>query len=187
MLTDPADPAYWRQARPEPPSWPEHDPVPEVLSIDPRPADAPPEPRPVLAIVKAAETAGWLVRVGYSRGPARAVKVGEYKLVETFGVWAGAHPDTGWRFYAMYERTVGKTWAWQRIGIWKPGRLVAPGLGPRFVDANVTDLKDFIAARGSVLPLWFKGIHARVQDQADKARAAARARPATRKPKEGAS
>lgn len=187
VVVDSRNPGYWRQVKPESPSWPEDDPVPEVLSTDPRPADAPAEPRPVLAIVKAATQAGWLARVGYSRGPARAVRVGTYKMVETFGIWASAHPDTGWRFYAMYERTVGKTWSWDRVGIWKPGQIVAPGLGVRFTDATVSDLKDFILVRGSVLPSWFKGVHARVQDQRERQRAAARARPASRKPKEGMS
>src|SRR6185369_9355981 len=92
-IVDSTDLAYWSQAKPEAPTWPEHDPLPEVHSTD---------PRPVLAIVKPATAAGWLVRVGYSRGPARAVKVGTYKMVETFGVWYAPHPDTGWRFYGMF-------------------------------------------------------------------------------------
>lgn len=189
MITDFTDPAYWRQSKPELPTWPERDPIPEVLSTDPRPADAPAEPGPVLDLVQRATAGGWLVRVGFSRGPARAVKVGAYKMVETFGVWAAPHPDTGWRFCAMHERSIGAAtgWKWDRTGIWKPGHTVAPGLGSRFVDATVTDLKEFVAIRGSVLPHWFKGIHARVQEQAAKTRAAAKARPATAKRKEGSS
>lgn len=183
MITDYRDPAYWTYARPEPPSWPERDPIPEVLSTDPRPADAPAEPKSVVDLVKRATDGGWLVRVGYSRGPARAVKVGVYKMVETFGVWAAPHPDSGWRFCAMHERSIGAAtgWTWDRIGIWKPTEHV------RFVDASVTDLKEFLLVRGSVLPNWFKGIHARVQDQKTKAKAKAKARPATARRKEGSS
>lgn len=178
-IVDSTDLAYWSQAKPEAPTWPEHDPLPEVHSTDPRPESAPADPRPVLAIVKAATAAGWLVRVGYSRGPARAVKVGTYKMVETFGVWSAPHPDTGWRFYGMYERTVGAAtgWKWDRIGIWKPG-------GTRFVEASVTDLKEFIAVRGSVLTSWFKAIHQREERK----KTQAKTRPAaTAKPKEGLS
>lgn len=189
-VVDYRSPGYWAAMRKaEPPTWPERDPIPEVLDTDPRPVDAPAEPRAVLDLVKRATAAGWLVRVGFSRGPARAVTVNTYKLVETFGVWAAAHPDTGWRFCAMYERSIGAAtgWKWDRTGIWKPGQVVAPGLGPRFGHATVTDLKEFLEARGAVPPAWFKGVHARVMSQAAKTKTAAKARPATAKKKEGAS
>jgi hypothetical protein len=172
---NPSDPGYYHAGRKVVASWPEKDPVPEVLNTDPRP-DVP-VPGPVRELQALGLVEGWDVRIGYSRSPARAVKVGTYKMVETWGVWASAHPDTGYRWYAMYERSIGaKTgWKWDRTGIWKLPTE------PRFVDANVTDLKEFIALRGSVNLAWFKGINARVADQA----ARAKARPATKKLKEG--
>jgi ribosomal protein S27E len=89
-------------------------------------------------------------------------------MVETFGVWSARHPDTGWRLYAMYERTIGAAtgWKWARTGIWRPGQ------GARFVEASVTDLKDFITVRGSVLPSWFKAIHVREEQKKAKQRVA---------------
>lgn len=166
ILTDSADPDYWRQQRPEPPAWPERDPVPHITTRDPRPADAPREPSAVQSLARTADVAGWRVRVDYSRGPERAVRVGTYKLTETFGVWTTPHPDTGWRFSAIYARTVGRpTWSWTRIAIWRPGKLVGPGLGARFTHATVTDLKAFVAARGSVNAAWFKAIEARAADK----------------------
>lgn len=172
---------YYQDRRPVAPSWPEDDPVPEVLDTDPRPDGAPGEPRSVLDIVKRATAAGWLVRVGYSRGPVRAVKVGTYKMVETFGLWSSEHPDTHWRFYAMHARTIGAAtgWKWERIGIWRPGQ------GVRFVEASVTDLKEFILVRGSVLPSWFKAIHTREASKKSRARVEALGRRNTTKPREG--
>lgn len=175
-MPNPSDPGYYTTGRKAAPSWPVTEPIPEVLSTDPVTM---PKPGPVLSLCAAGMEAGWTVRVGYSRGPARAVKVGTYKLVETFGVWAGPHPDTGWRWCAMYERTVGKVWKWPRVTIWRPTEHT------RFTHATVTDLREFLAVRGSVGAAWFKAVHARVADQAERDRAAARNRPA--KAKEGAS
>ena len=54
----------------------------------------------------------------------------------------------------------------------------------RFIHANVTDLREFIMVRGDVLPMWFKAIHDRVEEQKAQQKAAQKARP---KKKEGAS
>lgn len=174
----PTDPGYYAAGRKVAAAWPERDPVPEVLSTDPRPPGLT-VPRAVLALQADGTVAGWTVRVGYSRGPARAVRVGTYKLVETWGVWAGPHPDTGWRWCAMHERTVGKTWSWPRVTIWQPSEHT------RFTHATVTDLRAFMAVRGSVGTPWFKAVHARVMEQQERARSAARNR--TPSGKEGVS
>ncbi|MFL6145616.1 MAG: hypothetical protein ACJ72N_27610 [Labedaea sp.] len=116
--------------------------------------------------------------MGYSRGPVRSVRVGAYKRVEVFGVQAAPHPETRWRFWALYSRPLpAGVWSW-RISIWRADRVV-------FTHATVTDLADFIGVRGSVLPAWFKGIHARVEEQKERQRVAAKARP--KKTKEGSS
>lgn len=183
----PSDPGYYSAGRVPVLDWPAQDPAPEVRSTDPRPADAPKEPRAVTLLVRAAERAGWSVRVGYSRGRARAQQRGAYKRVETFGVW-GLHPRTGLRWCAMYEMSpdLEGGWGWKRTAIWTPfATSVAPGLGSRFVDANVTDLKEWLQVEGSVGPAWYKAVHARVQEQRERQKAQAKARgPAKKKPKE---
>lgn len=176
MITDIYDPAYYRQSKPVPPSWPERDPIPEVLNTDPRP-DVP-VPAAVVALTALGEREGWQVRIGYSRGPERAVRVGEYKTTEAWGVYAG--PAHGWRWSAHHTRTVGKSWSWRHTSIWQPGTVQR-----RFSHALVTDLQEFIRAHGDVGKPWFKAIEAREADKIERARAAARNRP--RKGKEGSS
>ena len=179
--------AYWHALKPtEPAAWPEHDPAPEVTTLDPRPADAPDEPRAVRLLVAEATAAGWQARVGYSRGPIRAVKVGTYKTVECFGVWASEHPETGWRFCAMHERTIGAAtgWKWARVTMWHARGKATTGGALRFSHANRTDLSTFIELRGLVLPSWFAAIEKRVVEQAERQKAAAKKRP--RKTENGA-
>jgi len=169
----PSDPGYWRTRQREAPAWPATDPIPEVLSTDPSTPPIP-EPRAVVALKLAAAGAGWTVRVGYARGPARAVKVGTYKMVESFGMWSAPHAVTGLRFRAVYAHTVGvKAWAWD-IALWLPGQ-------PRFLDATVTDLIHWLRVFGDVGLPWYKAVSARVADQK------ARAKQRTSKPKEGSS
>lgn len=185
MELRPGDPGYYSAGKPEALDWPERDPEPTVRSTDPRPADAPDERKPLRDLVGLARMAGWEVRVGYSRGHARQVRKGLYKEVHTFGVWGLGY---GWRWCVMYEWSpdLKKPWTWDRTAIWSAqGGPVAPGLGSRFVDGTKTDLEEFLGLRGAVLPSWFKGVHARVQEAQEKAKAAAKSRPTTKKPKEG--
>ena len=174
--------------KPEVLDWPERDPDPEVRSTDPRPADAPAEPRAVKELEALAVMAGFEVRIGYARGRARAVKRGTYKALETFAVY-GLLRASGWRFSARYDFSpdLKGGWKWGDTGIWLPGHTVAPGLGVRFTLATITDLKEWVGAAGNVTPAWFKGIHARVTEQAEKQRQAAKERPASKKAKEGMS
>jgi hypothetical protein len=181
MASDYLTPAYYRR-KPAASGWSEVEPPPEVTTRDARPPDAPSVPSAVLKLQRAAEGAGWTILTGYSRGPERAVRVGTYKLTEAYGVYADRHPGSGWRFAALYARTVGaKSWAWRSIAIRRPGHLVGPGLGAVFVHATITDLHEFIAVRGDVGTPWFKAVQARVEDAAVRARAAARTRPSTHK------
>ena len=59
------------------------------------------------------------------------------------------------------------------------------GEGTRFVHANVTDVRAFLGLNGGVGAAWFKAVHARVEEQAQKAKS--KAKSATPKTKEGAS
>jgi hypothetical protein len=158
--------------RPEPRAWPENDPAPEHTTRDPFPDM--PLPTALAALKKKAEAAGWEVRVGYSRAKRRAVKIGSYDLVETLGVWGEGH---GWRFSAMYERkpegaVSAQAWKWGSISLWADGKFP-------FSYASVTDLKEWLAVRGSVLPSWFAAIAAREKAKAEKQKAAAKTRPAS--------
>jgi hypothetical protein len=181
VITDPSAPGYYSQVcdcpltahkDPAATGWPEHDPVPEVLTTDPWPADFI-TPKPPLDLRTFATAKGWLVRLGYSRGPERAVRVGTYKLTEHVGVWAAEL--NGWRWSAIHSRTVGKAWSWSAITIWRPG------VGTRFTHATVTDLKEWLTYTSPPPPAWFKAVHARVEDQKERVRTAARNRPKTRK------
>lgn len=169
MSLSPTDPGYYTRRRDEieadaSTGWPDVDPSPVVTNRDPRPVDAPADPRAVADLALRGRAAGWRVLVGYSRGFKRAQKIGTYTETETLGVWAGSHPDTRWRWSAMYERKAGTgTWTWTRITIWRDAN--------HFTDASVTDLKDFIEVRGSVLPSWFKAIRTRERDKDAKAKA----------------
>jgi hypothetical protein len=187
VVVDSRHPDYWRQGRRvEAPAWPAQDPPPEVTTRDLQPEGAPKYPSAVVKLQRAAERAGWPVASGYSRGPERAVRVGEYKLMETFGVYVPAHPATGWRFGAVYGRTVGTTgWKWRSIAIRRPGHLIGPGMGVVFIHATITDLYEWMKVYGDVGTPWFKAVQARVEEQAERARGAARNR--TAKPKEGQS
>lgn len=159
--------------RPEPRAWPERDPEPEHTTRDPFPDDFP-LPSALVSLVKKARSCGWEVRVGYSRAQRRAVRIGSYDLVETLGVWGMSH---GWRFSAMYERKPNgapsaQAWKWGSISLWADGKFP-------FSYASVTDLKQWLEARGSVLPSWFAAIAVRVKEKEAKQKAAAKTRPAT--------
>lgn len=172
---------YYRDRRPAERSWPEQDPPPEVTTRDPRPEGAPGIPSAVIKLQRAAQGAGWAVSAGYSRGPERAVRIGEYKITECWGLYSDRHPETGWRFQALYSRTVDtKPWAW-RIGIRRPGHLIGPDMGVVFLHATITDLHEFVLVRGSVGVPWFKGVQARVEAQKEAQKKATKARPKTRK------
>ncbi len=182
---NPSDPGYYTAGKKVELDWPAKDPAPLVCNTDPRPADAPDERKAMVNIVNHARRNGWEVRVGYSLANVRAVRKGTYKLVHTFGLWGRGH---GWRWCAMYAWSpdLAAEWGWDSTAIWREdGEPVAMGESTRFSHANVTDLRAFLALNGGVGAAWFKGVHARVVEQAEKAKA--KAKSATKKTKEGAS
>lgn len=177
------------------PAWPEHDPAPEVTSLDPRPADAPTDPLAVRKTAARLEAAGWEVRIGYARSWKRQPKTGTYRPIETFSVQAGPGHPSGWRVMAVYERfrdatyartyypgtpyTVKETPPSGQPGTWKWAsvRITPPnGVFPRHA-VSITDLKEFASVRGSVLPAWFIGIETREAAKEAKQKQAAKDRP----------
>lgn len=166
--------------KPAKPLWLIMPPPPEVTNREPKPDDAPDVPKSVLALAKLAEAGGWEARIGYSRAVKRGQKTGSYRPIEVFGVWLGGGHPSGWRASALYERfrdakqedthyedgswrrtvePVGKpgTWSWECRLFSVKGRH----------EVSVTNLKEFMSVRGSVLPSWFeaKTIRPKVADE----------------------
>ncbi len=179
----------------ETPVWPEHDPAPEVLNTDGVEFAS---PSSVTSLARTGKAAGWEVRTGYSRALLRGTANSTYRMVESIGVWFGPDHDSGWRMSAIYQRfadakeirrfngvtiEVVKDTAANVPGTWKWGTITIFS-GFKRHEVNVTDLKEFIAVRGSVLPSWFSAIAKREADKAAKQKQAAKERPA--KAKEGA-
>jgi hypothetical protein len=192
-VLDYQDPEYWRALRnPKATNpWPPQDPAPTVTTRDPRPAGVT-EPASVVALVKLAEVNGWQCRVGYSRAARRGVKLGTFRDMEAFTVWFSL--DGTHRPFGAYERFVDarecRRWS---VGGWDLETPAAgtPGAwawrcniaGTRFIHVTVSQLKEFIKVRGSVLPSWFDQI---IKEQAVKRAAEkAKARTRTKKTEDG--
>lgn len=155
-----------------------------VSNRDPRPEDAPPEPKAVAGLRKILEAGGWTVKVGYSRSWRKGQRTGTYRRAECFGVYAGQHETSPFHTVSLYWRFMDKTeeFEWYRdtfqleqsekacgtLGTWtwQDSRIIDGFVRHR---VNVTDLKEFAAVRGSVLPGWFAGIDRRFAEQAAKA------------------
>jgi hypothetical protein len=102
-------PEYWRAVRsgPESKPAPEDHPRPEHTTADPWPESVP-VPGPVAQLHRTAESAGWVVRVGYSRGR----WPDQYGRAGALNEWCGfqaLHPVTRSRVVGLYNMT-GKTW-----------------------------------------------------------------------------
>jgi hypothetical protein len=157
--------------RPEPRAWPEHDPAPMRSNREPLPEGFI-VPNAFAAVKKKAEACGFEVRYGLSQSMKRKVLIGSYDALDTLGMWGAGN---GWRFSAMYERKPeanNPDWKWGSISLWAEGKFPFPY-------ASVTDLKEWLAVRGSVVPGWFAAITAREKAKAAKQKAAAKNRPAS--------
>lgn len=140
-MSSPEQPGYYSAGRKVAATWPEDDPPPYVTNAMPRPAGVR-EPRAVLALARVSTEHDWAVRVGYSRGLMRAVKVGTYKTVECWGVWASGH---GLRWYAMNheaEELKGGP-KWDAITVWDATS--------RWSGLSITQLTAFIVSRDVTL------------------------------------
>lgn len=111
-------------------------------------------PAGVRRLTYLAETMGWSVRVGFSRGDLEPGKTRD-----TIGVWLNGY---GHRAAAFWERdpesdTVsGYAWKATTTAIWQGGRR--PG-APCFPYANHSDFKEWVEARGAMAP-DFRNRHA---------------------------
>lgn len=166
------------------PSWPDG-PFETVIvsNRDERPAYAPEVPGPVNSLVKAIQAGGWITEVGYSRAFRRGQRTGTYRVADFYGVYAGAHNTSPYRIVAIYWRFADKTEEFSYFSdvgaleqtekacgtpgawTWQDGRIV---LGFNRYRVKVTDIKEFVKVRGSVLQGWFAGISRRFAEQAAK-------------------
>lgn len=155
-----------------------------VSNLDPRPDDAPPEPKSVQDLRKNLEAGGWTVKIGFSRAWRKGQRTGTFRKAEFFGVFAGLHETCPFRIVHVYWRFADKTeeFEWYRDSgtleqsekacgaagtwTWQDGRIIQGFTRHR---VKVTDTKEFAAVSGSVLPGWFAGIERRFAEQAAKA------------------
>lgn len=163
--------------------WPETFETVILSNLQPRPDDAPEEPASVVGLCKTLNAGGWETRVGYARAWRRGQKTGTFRVMESFGVFAGSHPESAYRVVAIYWRFADKTetHAWfadtgeiemvekpsgaPGTWTWQDARIVS---GIKSHRVKVSDVKEFAAVRGSVLPGWFKAIADRFAEQAAK-------------------
>lgn len=171
----PHDPEYWTAIRKEVKAeWPDVDPAPLHTSRDPWPEGFV-TPLAVNKLAYALEEQFFTTRLTYARGFVRAVKIGEYREVQSVAVRFEGH---GQRGYAIYRTPVArKAWTWDGIGI-------SRSKGFPFHQASRTDLDAWIQVRGSVLPSWFDAITKRVSDQKERQKVSAKERGT--KPRESA-
>jgi hypothetical protein len=174
--------SFSRKRLPEFPAGPEFNTV-ILHNREPRPADAPDEPRSIGTIRKALEAGGWTVKTGYSRAWRKGQRTGTYRKAEFFGLFGGLHETSPFRTVSVYWRFMDKTeeFEWYRDVLaleqsekacgtpggwtWADSRIVR---GFERHRCNITDLKEFASVRGSVLPGWFAGIERRYAEQAAK-------------------
>jgi len=165
-------------------AWPERMETVLVSNKEPKPDDAPEIPGPVASLAKTLESAGWVVRIAYSRAYRQGQRTGTYRIADFYGVHASLHETCRYRIVAVYWRFADKTheFAWfpdtQKLEetekpcgtpggwTWQDGRIIK-GFDRHRV--KVTDIKQFAAVRGSVVPGWFAGIARRFAEQAAKA------------------
>jgi hypothetical protein len=151
-----------------------------VSNLDPVPADVPEQPRSVVSLAAVLESAGWETRIGFARAYRRGQRTGTYRIMESYGVFAGNHDSTHYRVVAVYWRFADKTHEfthYPETGLeesekacgtpgnwtWQDSRILD---GMKRHRMKVTDVKEFASVRGSVLPGWFAGIARRFAEQA---------------------
>lgn len=123
---------------------------------------------------KAARAAGWEARIGFSRGPVPGQAADTWETRDIIGVWVNGY---GKRAVATWERNPNAEFSAKKLeaGNIKPGEIpsgmawsssgtairLAGGMSWGY--ANLTDLKEWVALKGAVLPSWYTMIQAWVQ------------------------
>jgi hypothetical protein len=139
------------------------------------------------SLAKLARDAGWEVRIGFSRGPVAGQKADTWEIRDLIGVWVNGY---GKRAVALWERNPEAEFSARSLekGV-KPGDIpsgmkwatagtaIMLGKGRSWPYANLTDLKEWIAVHGAVLPSWYTMIQAWVQAHEERDQRAARDKP----------
>jgi len=125
-------------------------------------------------LAKAARAAGWEARIGFARGPVPGQAKDSWEIRDTIGVWMDGF---GKRAAGMWERNPDAEFSAKKLeaGNIKPGEIpsgmqwstagtaILLGKGMSWGYANLTDLKEWLALQGAVLPSWYTMIQAWVQ------------------------
>ena len=148
-----AERAALREARDVPYPEPEH------TSRDPWPVDFV-APRPSVSLRLLAETHGWHVTMTYARGRLPHATTGQPGALRHSVAVRMAHPDTGMCAWATTTSPVEATnWTWLSIVAWGPDLAVYPYM-------SITDLREWVKARGQVPGYWYTAIRRRLADRA---------------------
>jgi hypothetical protein len=140
-------------------------PPPEHTSRDPWPEDFV-APGPAVSLRLLAEKAGFTVTMTYARGYTPHAVTGRPGALRHSVAVRMIHPETKRAGVAVYVSPVTKAdWSWDTVMIWGATE-------PFFPYASITDMKDWIKARGEVDARWYTAIRRRLADQAVKAKAA---------------
>lgn len=140
------------------------------------------------AFAKRARAAGWDVRVGFSRGSIPGAKKDTYATRDMIGVWLDGF---GKRAGVFWERNPDAEFSAKKLEAGpKPGEIpsgmnwttkggsIRFGPGMSFPYPNLTQMDEWVALQGAVLPGWYEGIKTKVleAEAAAKARADAKAK-----------
>jgi hypothetical protein len=188
-------PAYVPTPRYEEPTEPVGQPEPAITSHETyeswEEAWFPSGPR---SLAKAARAAGWEARIGFSRGYVPGQKADTWDLRDIIGVWVNGY---GRRAVATWERNPEAEFSAKKLeaGNIKAGEIpsgmawstsgtgIYTGPGQAWPYANLTDLKEWIALKGAVLPSWYEIIQAWVQAHEERDVRKAKASPSKTKEK----
>lgn len=142
-------------------------PAPLHTSRDPWP-DGLTAPRGVVTLKADAEAHGWDVRLTYAHGPHLGGRGVPVRHSIAARCWIGSNMYAI-AFYVSADR---RTWKFD-------GSMLRDihGAVPMFPYANVTEFREFLAARGEVSPEFFQAIRERVESSKAKAKSAAASRP----------
>lgn len=134
------------------------------------------------AFAKRAQAAGWDVRIGFARGHMPGQAADTWELHDSIGVWVdgygrraaalwGRNPDAEFSAKKQDSGTIkdgelpsGMKWS-------SSGTMILLGGGMSFPYANLSELDEWVKARGVVIPGWYEAATKRVLD----ARAASKA------------
>jgi hypothetical protein len=118
---------------------------------------------------KRARAAGWDVRIGFSRGSIPGARADTWVVRDAIGVWLNGY---GRRAVVVWTRNPEAEFSARKLeaGTIKPGEipsgmrwsstggLIMIGKYRAFPYANLTDMEEWVALRGAVLPAWYEAI-----------------------------